>query len=222
MTISADNVKFRNTSTDTMSFTSLLDLIYPVGSIYIQKHSSTDTPASLFGGSWTQFSENYYLLNVATSDADSSRNAVGHTHMLSPKYGAAGYFTCNASVSGSPNGFQWGFAKLVTSEQFSESNAKGYLSNINNGGSGVNIANVSVDATSPYPYIYLITKSSPKWYSLDDYGVGLYGETSPYLTTFSHISGGSSSTGEYTGSITSSGCQHLVPHYNAHMYYRTA
>lgn len=43
----------------TSSWTNLLDLIYPVGSIY--QSISSSSPASLFGGTWTKYGDNSVL-----------------------------------------------------------------------------------------------------------------------------------------------------------------
>lgn len=43
----------------TSSWTNLLDLVYPVGSIY--QSISSSSPASLFGGTWTKYGDNSVL-----------------------------------------------------------------------------------------------------------------------------------------------------------------
>lgn len=57
------------------TFSSLLDLVYPIGSIYIatrQKNKSLPNPGSCFGGSWTHI-QNRFLFS---GDADESKYAL--------------------------------------------------------------------------------------------------------------------------------------------------
>lgn len=77
MTI-ASNISFRNNT----SWVSLLNLIYPVGSIY---HSWSGTsPASSLGGTWTQIKDTF--LRPASS-AGSTGGANSHSHV----YGVSSY-----------------------------------------------------------------------------------------------------------------------------------
>lgn len=76
-----------------MSFISLTDLIYPVGAIY-QSTAST-SPASLFGGSWSQITSRF--LYAATS---SNWTGGSNTHTLSvsemPSHTHAGSIILNS------------------------------------------------------------------------------------------------------------------------------
>lgn len=49
------------------TWTTLLDAVYPVGSVYISW--STTSPATLFGGTWTNIDGERYLSLVSTSDS---------------------------------------------------------------------------------------------------------------------------------------------------------
>lgn len=49
------------------TWTTLLDAVYPVGSVYISW--STTSPATLFGGTWTNINGERYLSLVATSNS---------------------------------------------------------------------------------------------------------------------------------------------------------
>lgn len=76
------------------TWTTLLDAVYPVGAIY-QSWSAT-SPATLFGGSWTNLNGGRYLTLVSTSDTAGTSvgaNSVtltietmpSHTHSISPR-----------------------------------------------------------------------------------------------------------------------------------------
>ena len=53
MAITLSNLNFKDSSNN--SWASLLDLVYPVGSLYISRESTS--PAALFGGGWFQLSD---------------------------------------------------------------------------------------------------------------------------------------------------------------------
>jgi hypothetical protein len=67
----------------------LLDLMYPVGSIYLSVN--TTNPSVLFGGTWISFGEGRMLAGVNTSDSDfntveksgGSKDLQSHSHSLS-------------------------------------------------------------------------------------------------------------------------------------------
>lgn len=63
------------------SFISLTDLIYPVGSTYISA-SSTTSPASRFGGTWTALS-GYYLYANGASSPGGTLGSSTHYHEIS-------------------------------------------------------------------------------------------------------------------------------------------
>lgn len=63
------------------SFISLTDLIYPVGSTYISA-SSTTSPASRFGGTWTALS-GYYLYANGNSTPGGTLGSSTHYHEIS-------------------------------------------------------------------------------------------------------------------------------------------
>lgn len=61
-----------------MAFTNLLDVIYPVGSVYFS--STTTSPAETIGGTWTQVSGRYLK-------ADTTPMATGGSDTFSYSYG---------------------------------------------------------------------------------------------------------------------------------------
>ena len=71
----------------------LLDLVYPVGSVYISYNSAS--PAALFGGSWTQIQGRFLLAADSTHPAGSTGGEATHTltadEMPSHAHGLPGY-----------------------------------------------------------------------------------------------------------------------------------
>lgn len=83
-------------ATDAVSKSSLLDLVYPIGSIY-QTTKST-SPASLFGGTWTQIKDTFLL---AVGDNYSSGDTGGsETHTLTVEELAAHKHTQGTVLQG--------------------------------------------------------------------------------------------------------------------------
>lgn len=85
---------------DDQNWNTYLDLIYPIGSIYISYNSTS--PANLFGGSWSNIT-GYFLR--ASSDTDTG-GSNSHTHQYGVSYGQYK----NSVVSGEQllwNGSSW-------------------------------------------------------------------------------------------------------------------
>lgn len=59
----------------------LVNLIYPVGAIYISYVNTS--PATLFGGTWTQIQDRFLLCAGSTYSGTSTGGAATHTHTLS-------------------------------------------------------------------------------------------------------------------------------------------
>lgn len=79
--------------------TELLDLVYPVGAIYISINNVS--PATLFGGTWEQIQDKFLLSAGSTYTAGSTGGVASHTH----DYGIAfnGYYY-NISIEGNTAG----------------------------------------------------------------------------------------------------------------------
>ena len=85
------------------TWTNILDLVYPVGAVYT---SNSDTsPATLFGGTWTQLKEKFIFAAGTTYKVNNTGGATtvtltvkqmpSHTHPISPRPWTAydnGYF----------------------------------------------------------------------------------------------------------------------------------
>jgi hypothetical protein len=61
----------------------IYDLIYPVGAVYIS--TSSTSPASLFGGTWTQITSRFLY---CTTTSKTTGGSTTHTHTLSRAGGA--------------------------------------------------------------------------------------------------------------------------------------
>lgn len=88
------------------TWTNILDLVYPVGAVYTSK--SGTSPATLFGGTWTQLKEKFIFAAGTTYKVNATGGATtvtltvaqmpSHTHTISPRpwtdhdggYGGAG------------------------------------------------------------------------------------------------------------------------------------
>lgn len=97
-----------------------VDDIYPVGSVYMS--TSSTSPASLFGGTWSQYSQGRTLVGVNASDGDFSTVKAGgskdHQHAIT--FVAGDYWGSSKSspntVSGSPASYaDIGIAKYDSS-----------------------------------------------------------------------------------------------------------
>lgn len=82
------------------SFVSLTDLMYPVGSYYIS--NSSTSPASLFGGEWTQLTDLRVLIGW---DAISSGGSGTHAHTYGMKMHSNTGSFCFPSNGGDWEGF---------------------------------------------------------------------------------------------------------------------
>jgi hypothetical protein len=69
------------------TWVNLLDVIYPIGSVYIT--STTTSPASLVGGTWTQITNKYLYCSTTPKQNGGSAS---HSHSLSGNGGACGDF----------------------------------------------------------------------------------------------------------------------------------
>ena len=61
-----------------MAYVNLIDLVYPVGTVYISYTSAS--PSSLFGGTWTAITGRFPYFNAGTSTG--GKNSVSHCHWM--------------------------------------------------------------------------------------------------------------------------------------------
>lgn len=80
-----------------MAFTNLLDVIYPVGSVYFS--STTTSPAETIGGTWTQVSGRYLKADTTPASIGGS-DTFSYSYGLDypSYYGAIGEFNSPADV----------------------------------------------------------------------------------------------------------------------------
>lgn len=57
---------------------SIVDLVYPVGSVYMSVNSTS--PATLFGGTWEQIQDSFLLSAGSTYTAGNTGGSASHTH----------------------------------------------------------------------------------------------------------------------------------------------
>ena len=74
------NVTFSQASGGTIKADINLDAIYPVGAIYLSVNSTS--PASLFGGTWSQLEDRFLLGAGTTYTAGNTGGASSHNHTL--------------------------------------------------------------------------------------------------------------------------------------------
>lgn len=87
----------------------LADVLYPVGSVYLSVNSTS--PATLFGGSWTQISGRFlYCTTTSKTTGGASSIDISHSHTVnSHSHGAGTLEACIGSPSGNAGGI--GFYK---------------------------------------------------------------------------------------------------------------
>ena len=133
----------------------LIDMIYPVNSIYLSIDNTN--PGDIFGGTWVSFGEGQTLIGVDTNDSDfdtveETGGTKTHTHTLNDGY-------TKLTVWGSDNN-KLGYSEKSGVSEWT-SNYGGYLTysdNITkNSTFGVNLGG-STDSTSnlpPYITVYM-------------------------------------------------------------------
>lgn len=92
MTI-ASQVYFKNSS----SWFHLLDLIYPVGSIYFAYTSTA--PGSRFGGTWSAITGRFIYANAGTATGGSNTHTLTTAQMPKHRHGVIGYDTGGSDYS---------------------------------------------------------------------------------------------------------------------------
>lgn len=71
-----------------MAYVNLIDLVYPVGAVYISYKS--DNPVSLFGGSWTAITGRFLYMNAGTGTGGENTHKLtisempSHNHYANP------------------------------------------------------------------------------------------------------------------------------------------
>lgn len=81
----------------------ILNIIYPVGSIYISVNSTN--PSTYFGGTWTAISDRFLLGNGSTYKAGSIGGSANHYHLL-----PMGYYSGSTGINYKVFDSTWGQA----------------------------------------------------------------------------------------------------------------
>ena len=84
----------------TTKLENLLDLIYPIGAIYLSVNNTS--PASLFGGTWEQIKDKFLLAAGNTYKAGSTGGEAKHTLTKSEMPSVAGEIVTHGVYSGTP------------------------------------------------------------------------------------------------------------------------
>ena len=139
-----------------MAFTNIIDIIYPVGAVYMS--FSSTSPATLFGGTWSQV-ERFLLPQTTTSGA--TGGSLTHGHSLTTDTKAVSW--ANIDVINGGNWLNIGYRSIVdvnTSSlgSFTTTESKGYLVNQINPSEesawhGVTLGGNTQSATILPPYI---------------------------------------------------------------------
>lgn len=98
----------------TFNGTNLLDLIYPVGSIYMSVNSTS--PQSFFGGTWTRIQDAFLFAAGTTHSAGSTGGEETHVLTVAEQPAVSNDFTIRAGVSNSAKILQAWSGNGVTTE----------------------------------------------------------------------------------------------------------
>ena len=82
---------------------SIVDLIYPVGSIYMS--ASATNPTALFGGSWTQIKDSFLLSAGSTYSNGETGGAATHKHIAPIGYEASSKYFGTLNINGTTTSF---------------------------------------------------------------------------------------------------------------------
>lgn len=68
-----------------LNFVNLLDIIYPVGSVYISFHSTS--PASSIGGTWSQITDKVLRASINTNTGGEDQHTLSIDEMPAHRHG---------------------------------------------------------------------------------------------------------------------------------------
>lgn len=83
-----------------MAFTNIIDIIYPVGAVYMSFASTS--PATLFGGTWSQVER--FLLPQTTASGSTGGTSL---HQHAAQLGWRSYYSVMSSMNGLDTGMLW-------------------------------------------------------------------------------------------------------------------
>lgn len=127
---------------------SFLNMIYPVGSIYLSVENTN--PSTLFGGSWVQIKDTFllsagdsYIGGTTGGEANhilTIDEIPAHTHKYAQYKGSSGW---------SGNSPQRNFIKTTNTDGYSDTDDSGYMTTISTGGGGTH------NNMPPYLVVYM-------------------------------------------------------------------
>ncbi|MDR1364091.1 MAG: DUF859 family phage minor structural protein [Oscillospiraceae bacterium] len=144
---------------------SILDLTYPVGSIYLSVSSTS--PATLFGGTWTQLYNRFligagssYSVNStggSTSASLSTSNMPSHSHSFNATSSSTGSHTHGLARAPSGSGYKesYGYTTTATREQTTYSDSSGSHSHSVSGTTGSSGSGSSFSVIPSYLAVYM-------------------------------------------------------------------
>lgn len=103
-----------------MAWVNVTDLVYPVGSYYISNTSTS--PATQFGGSWTQLTDKFLYATTSTSTGGSNTHTLTINQM--PKHGH--YISLKGNGTTRSGGVEWGYASN-NSAYFGSTDSDSYI-----------------------------------------------------------------------------------------------
>lgn len=154
-TILGDYLTTSSAASTYVAQSALLDLIYPVGAIYMSVNSTS--PATLFGGTWEQIEDTFLLSAGSTYTAGNTGGEATHT-LIESETPAHTHTRGTMNITGSqqfPNVYADNSWPKTSSGALSYTKASGYFDDGNNGSCNnlvlqLNAANNWTGATSSF------------------------------------------------------------------------
>lgn len=144
------------------SFISMTNLIYPVGSYYMS--NSSTSPASLFGGSWTQITSRflYGYTSITTGGSSSHTHSYGiQLHEASSCIASTGYDIGMAHLYNYSNSSTW---TAVGTQNIGIISGTYYTNNIGSRNTLTQVARQAITANASYSSTLPSYRTCYMWY----------------------------------------------------------
>jgi len=148
------NIYYKNGN----SWTSLLSIVYPVGSVYITVNDTS--PANLVGGTWNELKGRYYLRSYTESDTGyddpgttGGSNYITTKHLPSHTHGISSSGAHRHSVYYSVNGTRSGGYWQANTEAGADGTSTSYMTN---SGAHSHTVNATGDGEIYLPAYYVV------------------------------------------------------------------
>ena len=209
--------------TDSAAKAEVVDLIYPVGSIYMSVSSTS--PATLFGGTWVQLEDRFLIGASSTYTAGGTGGASTHTLTTNEMPSHSHGMNSHTHTYTYPTGSTGGNNGNTGSTTINFSNGHGMFTDFASGFCG-NYENTSTSWNENFRFNATkvsTTSGAHTW------GMKLFGSQAHTHTLNSHthtVNTGSTNTGQASGDTGSSGGGNsfsmLPPYLSVYMWKRTA